>query len=70
MGVTSKLAAIELTADMISRGHARGIDARHFLRAAQTKLGDVVRDLTIVRSTMPHDDENQITIEVAIEALR
>ncbi len=70
MGIASSLAAIELTVDHRARGMAHGVDAQHFMRSARTRLGDVLRDLAIVRSTMPAGDPNITRIEAVIEALR
>lgn len=70
MGIASSLAAIELTADHVARGHLRGFHVDALLRTAVTKAADAIRDLAMLRSTMAPDDPNQDTIEDLIDRLR
>jgi hypothetical protein len=70
MGVSSTLAGVSLSADHVGRAMRTGNDARHFLRAAITRCGDVVRDLELILSVAAADDPNRATIEALIEALR
>jgi hypothetical protein len=69
MGVPSILAGMTLTPDCVARGWRQGIDVAHFLRSAQIKAGEAVRQLELIRSTVPADDPNKIALEAVSEAL-